>query len=120
MRFMGSRPATAQPADPASPGLAGRIAYPVIHSSSFTTDATCAGTRAHYSSGLMYQSGQGGLPSREELRGALARLEEALARHAQEELLTPDAEHPAWQALQRSVEIMRAEAQRLRMLLAQP
>jgi hypothetical protein len=67
----------------------------------------------------MYESGQSDLPSREELRGALARLEEALARHAREEPLTPDADHLALQALRRSVEIMRAEAQRLRALLAQ-
>lgn len=49
----------------------------------------------------------------------MGRLEEALARHAQEEPLTPEADHPALLALQRSLEIMRAEAQRLRLLLAQ-
>ena len=73
----------------------------------------------NYSAGLMYESGQSGIPSREEMRKALARLEEALARHAQDELPAgPEAADPAWQALQRSVQIMHLEAERLRALLA--
>lgn len=74
----------------------------------------------NYSAGLMYESGQSELPSREEMRKALARLEEALARHAQEvPAADPDAADPALQALQRSVQIMRSEAERLRDLLTQ-
>ena len=103
-----------------APGRAGRIPHSVFHSSTFTTDASFAGTRLNYSAGLMYESGQSEIPSREEMRKALARLEEALARHAQEDPLAgPDAAHPALQALQRSVQIMRSEAERLRALLAQ-
>ena len=75
----------------------------------------------NYSAGLMYESGQSELPARGEMRKALARLEEALARHAPDEALTTsDAVDPALQALQRSVQIMRSEAERLRVLLAQP
>jgi hypothetical protein len=73
----------------------------------------------NYSAGLMYESGQSELPSREEMRKALARLEEALARHAREvPLAVSDAADPALQALQRSVQIMHSEAERLRVLLA--
>jgi hypothetical protein len=72
----------------------------------------------NYSAGLMYEFGHSQNPAREEMRQALARLEEALARHAQEEVLADsDAEDPALQALQRSVQIMRSEAERLRALL---
>jgi hypothetical protein len=68
----------------------------------------------------MYESGQSEIPSREDMRKALARLEEALARHAQEELIAAgsDAADPALQGLQRSVQIMQSEAERLRALLA--
>ena len=73
----------------------------------------------NYSAGLMDESGQSEIPSREDMRKALARLEEALARHAQEAPLAgSDATHPALQAVQRSVQIMRLEAERLRALLA--
>ncbi|MBK6004965.1 hypothetical protein JJB11_02570 [Ramlibacter ginsenosidimutans] len=67
----------------------------------------------------MYESGQSDIPSREEMRKALARLDEALARHAKEvPLAGSDAADPALEALQRSVQIMRLEAERLRALLA--
>lgn len=72
----------------------------------------------NYSAGVMYESGQSELPSRDEMRKALTRLEEALARHAQEvPIAEPDAADPALEALQRSVQIMRSEAERLRFLL---
>jgi hypothetical protein len=69
----------------------------------------------------MYESGQSQTPSREDMRKALARLEEALARHAQEEQFAEsesDPADPALQGLRRSMQIMRAEAERLRALLA--
>jgi hypothetical protein len=67
----------------------------------------------------MYESGQSQTPSREDMRKALARLEEALARHAQEEQFAEsDPADPALQGLRRSMQIMRAEAERLRVLLA--
>ena len=68
----------------------------------------------------MYETGQSQGRSRDELRAALARLDEALARHAGEKhIAAEDPADPALQVLQRSVELMRLEAERLRALLAE-
>ena len=67
----------------------------------------------------MYESGQSEPRSRQEMRDALMRLDEALARHAaQEQVAAADAGDPALQVLRRSVQLMRLEAERLRALLA--
>lgn len=67
----------------------------------------------------MYGSEQSGMRSREELRGALARLEEAVARHEVRLAAAPgEADDPAAQVLRRSVAMMRQEADRLRRLVA--
>jgi hypothetical protein len=67
----------------------------------------------------MDESGHSEPCSREEMRSALRRLEEALARH--ERQLAPvaqDASNLPLQVLRRSVAVMREEADRLRSLLA--
>jgi hypothetical protein len=66
----------------------------------------------------MYESGHSGVPSREDIRQALCRLEEALARH--EGQLPPEGggDLPL-EVLHRSVRLLREEADRLRILLAQ-
>jgi hypothetical protein len=67
----------------------------------------------------MHAHAHGDLVQREEeLRAALARLEDALARH--ERQLPPNGHEPtdsALQALRRGVSLMHEEAQRLRGLL---
>lgn len=67
----------------------------------------------------MYESGHSGVPSREDIRQALRRLEEALARH--ESHLPPESQDVdlPLQMLHRSVRLLREEADRLRTLLAQ-
>lgn len=67
----------------------------------------------------MYESGHSGVASREDIRQALHRLEDALARH--EHHLPPETQDvdPPLQVLHRSVRLLREEADRLRSLLAQ-
>ena len=66
----------------------------------------------------MYETGHSS--SRDELRQVLAQLEAALARHEAELAAAGGAaDDPALQVLQRSVRLMRQEADRLRSLLAQ-
>lgn len=67
----------------------------------------------------MYESGHSSVPSPEEIRQALRRLEDALARH--ESHLPPESQDadPPLQILHRSVRLLREEAERLRALLAQ-
>jgi hypothetical protein len=67
----------------------------------------------------MYESGHSGFPSREDIRQALRRVEEALARHARHLPAESGAADPPLQILQRSVGLLREEADRLRTLLAQ-
>ena len=65
----------------------------------------------------MYESEQS-VRSREEMRNALLRLEEALARHeAQLAAVRQEQEDAALQVLRRSVALMRQEADRLRSLV---
>ena len=65
----------------------------------------------------MYEPGQS--DGRDELRQALAQLEAALARHEREVRAAGDRpDHPMLQVLERSVRMMRQEADRLRSLLA--
>jgi len=65
----------------------------------------------------MYESEQS-VRSREEMRNALLRLEEALARHeAQLAAVRQEREDAALQVLRRSVALMRQEADRLRSLV---
>ena len=65
----------------------------------------------------MCETGHSG--TREDMRSALRRLEEALARH--ERHLVHSADHPAdlsLDVLRRSVQLMKQEADRLRRMLA--
>lgn len=64
----------------------------------------------------MYESGQS--EGRAELRNALLRLEDAVARHeAQLAGTSPHDRDPSLQVLLRSVALMRQEAERLRRVL---
>lgn len=67
----------------------------------------------------MYESGHKQRPTREELRAALARVEEALARHEPVQADPDGGEDVALSVLRRSVQLLKEEADRLRRALAQ-
>ena len=69
----------------------------------------------------MYESGSSALRRRQDIQEALRRLEQALSRQEGElRACDGDARDPALQALYRSIELMREEANRLRSMLAAP
>lgn len=66
----------------------------------------------------MYESEHSGVVAREDLRGALLRLDQAVARHeAQLPPVRAGEEDAALQVLRRSVALLRQESERLRRLL---